>query len=86
MLGNIEGRGRKGFQWMRWLDVIINSMDMSLSELWELVMDREASRAAIHGVLKARILKWFALPFSSGPRSVRLLRVPWTQRDPLSPC
>ena len=67
MLGGIVGRRRRGRQRMRWLDGITDSMDIGLGGLWELVTDREAWRALVHGVLQARILEWVALP-SSGDR------------------
>ena len=89
MLGEIGGRRRRGRQRMRWLDSITDSMDVSLSELWEMVMDREAWRAAIHGVAESDTTEWlnwteptpvFLPGESHGQRSLTSYR-PWATKS-----
>ena len=83
MLGKVEGKWRKGWQRMRWLDGITNSMDMSLSKLWKMVIDREAWRATVHGIAKSQTwLKWteykVKLPGFKSPANHSPCVWPWT--------
>ena len=86
MLGGIGGRRRRGWQRMRWLDGITDSMDVNLSKLWELVMDREAWRAVIHGVAKSRkrLSDWTELNWNPLPPLPLARSLPWLLlRSPL---